>query len=455
MGRLILLLALLVAVVGAAALLVVPEQPALGLGLGVLSAVMVVAAPPRRVGPVQRPGRGRSRPMTRRGLLLAAVTLLVAGAAAIRREELGRSALTASPPPDATPPYRPLPSPTTRPAGQGIWLSPDEIAALPTDTEAFGRLENAAAGEIRLQDISNQDSRTPSHLMAAALVAARRNDRRLREAVRDAIQAGIGTENGDTGGHRDRNRPLAIGRNLPGYVIAADLIGLRAFDRSTDDRFRSWLDGLRTKDVEGAEWSLAAIEPLDHSNWGAHISAAMTAANLYLEDTTAIGTSADILRGWLGDPEGRQDWEYDTERHDYSWMCHYPDVDRFLPVNPAGCEREGMVIDGIIPIDMQRGGGFRVPPRFTRYPRESLQGRTAQAEMLYRAGYDTFGWADRALLRIAERQRAMGEEFDRDWYEPDMGCYWIIARRTGAGLPLEEPSTGRSVSGVDWTHAFG
>jgi hypothetical protein len=450
-SRLTLLVAVLVALAGTAAILAVPEQPALGLGLGAVAAVLVVAAPRR--GPARPPSSNRRGTVTRRGLLLAAVAVVIGGAAAIRRSELGRMAQPISPPLEGTPTRRPLPLPTSRPAGQGIWLSPEEIAELPTGTEAFRRLEEAAEREIRLQDISNQDSRTPLHLMAVALVAARRNEARLRAVVRDAIQAGVGTENGNTGGHKNRNRPLGLGRNLPGYIIAADLIGLRAFDRSTDDLFRSWIDGLRTNRVRGAEWSLAEIEPFDHSNWGAHMSAAMTAINLYLEDAAATQASAHMLRGWLGDPEGRQDWVYDTERHDYSWMCHYPDVDRFLPVNPAGCEREGMAIDGIIPIDMQRGGRFRDPPRFTRYPRESLQGRTAQAEMLYRAGYDTFGWADRALLRIAQRQRAMAEEFHRDWYEADMGCYWIIEHRTGAGLPLKEPSTGRSVSGVDWTHA--
>jgi hypothetical protein len=450
MGRLVLLLAGLVAVLASWALLALPDQPTLGFGLAVLSGVMIIAAPRRRRA-VPRAKDSR-RLVTRRGLMLGGVALLVGGATALRRHELGQVALPPTPTPTATPASRQLPRPSRRPTGQGIWLSPDEIAVLPTETEAFQRLEERASRDIRLEDISNQDSRTPSHLMEVALVAACHDDARLRTIVRDAIVAGIGTEDGDTGGHRARNRPLGIGRNLPGYVIAADLIGLRSFDRPANDRFRAWLDQLRTKKVAGADWSLAEVEPLDHSNWGAHISAAMTVTNLYLEDETAIRTSADILRGWLGDPEGRQDWEYDTDRHDYSWMCHYPDVDRFLPVNPAGCEREGMAIDGIIPIDMQRGGGFRVPPRYTQYPRESLQGRTVQAELLYRAGYDTWTWADRALLRIAQRQRAMAEEFDRDWYEPRMGCYWIISRRTGIELPLEAPSTGRSVSGVDWTH---
>jgi hypothetical protein len=447
-GRTLIVLAVVLAVAGAALLLVVPEQPAIGLGLGVVAAILIVVSPraPRTTG-----AGGSRTGISRRGFLVAGVAVLIGGAAAVRRGWLVAPGQDASHSPVES--SRVLPQPGARPAGDGIWLSPDEIAAFPTDTDAFRRLEDAAGQPIERHDLSDQDSPTPGHLMQLALLAARLDDDRLRGRARDLIVAAIGTEDGDTGQHQARNRPLGIGRNLPAYVISADVIGLDSFDPATGDRFRSWLDELRSKVIAGVDYSLVGIEPVDHSNWGAHMGAALTAANLYLHDSAAIRTSADILRGWLGERAGRQDWEYDTDRHDYSWMCAYPDVDAFLPVNPAGCERDGMAIGGIIPIDMQRGDGFRVPPRYTQYPRETLQARTAQAELLYRAGFDTWAWADSALRRIAERQLAMGEEFDPDWYEPRMGCYWIIARRTGVELPLEEPSTGRSVFGVDWTHA--
>ena len=335
-------------------------------------------------------------------------------------------------------------------SGSGLWISREELADLSVGSPAFVRLLEESSGEIPKGALSDQDSPSGTITMQLALVAARMDDDHLRGRVRDALMALVGTENGSTGSHAGRNRLLGIGRNLPPYVMAADLIGLRSFDGTGDRRFRAWLDELRTKRVDDADSSLADAEPRDHSNWGAYIGAAMTAANLYLADRAAITNSADILRGWVGDRQGRQDWLYDTDRHDYSWECHYPDVDRYLPVNPKGCERDGFVIDGVIPIDMQRGDGFRVPPKYTQYPRESLQGRTVAAELLHRAGYDSYAWADAGLVRIARRLLAFSE-FDSDWYEPAMGCYWILAARTGEDLPLEEPATGRAVAGVDWT----
>lgn len=390
--------------------------------------------------------------LTRRVFLassVAAVAVAVLGAArlAARPPFAARPTAAATP---SGPPIAGLPPPRLSASGAGLWITRDELADLSVGSPAFVRLVEQSSGEIPDGALSDQDSTGGTIAMQQALVAARMNDDEVRARVRDALMALIGTEDGTTGPHAGRNRLLGIGRNLPPYVMAADLIGLRSFDGTADRRFRSWLDELRTRRVNDADSSLADAEPLDHSNWGAYIGAAMTAANLYLADRAAIANSAEILRGWVGERDGRQDWVYDTDRHDYSWECHYPDVDRYLPVNPKGCERDGFVIDGIIPIDMQRGGGFRVPPKHTQYPRESLQGRTIEAELLHRAGYDSYAWADAGLLRIARRFLAL-TEFNRDWYEPAMGCYWILAARTGESLPLEEPATGRAVAGVDWT----
>lgn len=417
---------------------------AVGLGLGLLAAILAVR------GARTAPARGRR--MDRRTFIgLAGVAGLLAVGVVAQRVRLLVTAPSASP---SLEPRTPTVLPVRRSA-EGAWISPDELAALPVDVPAFDRLRRASAEGIPRVDVSNQDSPGPTATMATALVAARLDDEGLRGDVRDALLQLLGTEHGDTGGHPERNRLLAIGRNMPGYVIAASIIGLARFDPAADGRFRSWIDELRTVVPDGSDASLAEAEPLDHSNWGAYGSAAMTAINRYLDDRSALTSSADMLLGWLGDRSGRQDWRFDTERHDYSWQCAYPDVSRYLPVNPLGCERDGLVIDGVITVDMQRGDGFRVPPVHTRYPREGLHGRTIQAEILYRAGYDTYAWADAGLKRIAERLLALAESFDPAWYEPDIACYRIIAARTGATLPLEEPTIGRSITGIDWTVATG
>jgi len=157
-----------------------------------------------------------------------------------------------------------------------------------------------------------------------------------------------------------------------------------------------------------------------------------------------VQRSADALRHYLGDGVGFT-WRDDR---DLSWA---EDPAAPTPVNPPGSERDGHDISGIIVADMRRGDAFRWPPTPTRYPREALVGRSIQAELLARAGYDAFEWGDRGLLRAAERLLAL-DALDPDWYEPTSSAYWLIGARLG-GLPLEEPAVGRTVAGVDWTHA--
>jgi hypothetical protein len=168
------------------------------------------------------------------------------------------------------------------------------------------------------------------------------------------------------------------------------------------------------------------------------------AAALYLGDLVEVQRSADALRHYLSDGVGFT-WRDDR---DLSWA---KDPAAPTPVNPPGSERDGHDISGIIVADMRRGGAFRWPPTPTRYPREALVGRSIQAELLARAGYDAFDWGDRGLLRAAERLLAL-DALDPDWYEPTSNAYWLIGARLG-GLPLEEPAVGRTVAGVDWTHA--
>jgi len=56
-------------------------------------------------------------------------------------------------------------------------------------------------------------------------------------------------------------------------------------------------------------------------------------------------------------------------------------------------------IDGVLPDDQRRAGGFTWPPQKENYVWEGLQGAVVQAEVLHRAGYDTWNWSDKALLR--------------------------------------------------------
>ena len=88
----------------------------------------------------------------------------------------------------------------------------------------------AADRSAGMPRVSDQNDNTDTRAMAKALVYARTGDPRYRDEVARLCMAAIGTEQG--------GRTLALGRNLVGYVIAADLVGLPAED---DVAFRAWL----------------------------------------------------------------------------------------------------------------------------------------------------------------------------------------------------------------------
>ena len=65
-----------------------------------------------------------------------------------------------------------------------------------------------------------------------------------RSSVVAALHSALGTEAG--------GRTLALGRNLPAYVISADLVSLKTADPSFDtSAFRPWLRSLLSKTLDG------------------------------------------------------------------------------------------------------------------------------------------------------------------------------------------------------------
>lgn len=123
----------------------------------------------------------------------------------------------------------------------GIWLSQAEIMTLPTSGRAWDQLKDAADESFGSANISDNESDHDVWTMAAALVYARTNDSSYRTKAADAIDAAIGTEAG--------GNTLALSRNLLGYVVAADLIDLASQDPAADQRFRSWLSSVRTREL--------------------------------------------------------------------------------------------------------------------------------------------------------------------------------------------------------------
>lgn len=314
----------------------------------------------------------------------------------------------------------------------GIWISADELARLPTSGPAWEHLKEEADGRANNPKLRDQDQNNNVRVLAKALVYARTGEESYREEVLENLMDAMGTEEG--------GRTLALGRELVAYVIAADLINLPA-DEDEDEEFRAWLRELLTKELDGS--TLQRTQEERPNNWGTHAGASRAAVALYLQDDEELERTAVVFKGYLGDRSAYSDFIYGA----LHWQA---DPDNPVGINPKDAMKEGHVIDGAMPEEMRRGGDFRWPPEETGYPWEALQGSLVQAEILCRAGYSTWEWEERALLRAAEFLYGIGwvPEGDDEW-QP-----WLLNNVYDTDYPttiITRP--GKNMGWTEWTHS--
>lgn len=318
----------------------------------------------------------------------------------------------------------------TLPQRAGLWITAAELADLPMSGPAWDKLKTEADTPTGIPDLANQDDPTNVRVLAKALVYARSHDENYRTQVIDAVMAAMGTEVvGET---------LALGRELAAYVIAADLVGM-PYD--ADQQFRTWLRYVLTETLQAT--TLQLTHEIRPNNWGTHAGASRAAIAVYLGDDVELERTAQVFKGYLGDRSVYSGFDYG----DLAWQA---DPNNPVGINPLGAVKNGYSIDGAIPDDMRRGGGFRWPPRRTNYPWGAMQGAAVQAEILHRAGYDTWNWGDKALLRATQflysiHWPATGDE---TWVP------WIIDKIYGTTFHATSPATpGKNMAWTDWTHA--
>ena len=340
----------------------------------------------------------------------------------------------APPPPDPNPPDGTI-SPPPPVAGKGIWISKEEIAQLPMSGTAWTALKKAADSPAGTPLLSNQDQDNNVLVLAKALVYARTGQEKYRTEVRSQCMAAINTELG--------GRTLALGRELAAYVIAADLVGLSSDE---DQTFRAWLRRCLTETLSGN--TLVSTHERRPNNWGTHAGASRAAVAAYLGDKAMLDRTAQVFKGWLGDRSAYAGFSWG----DLAWQS---DPAHPVGVNPVGATKQGESIDGVLPDDMRRGGTFQFPPLHTGYVWEALQGATVEAEILYRQGYDTWSWGDRALLRSVKFLYELNRRYSGWWAESDdRWNVWVVNHAYGTKFPTSSPaSAGKNMGWTDWTHA--
>jgi hypothetical protein len=345
------------------------------------------------------------------------------------------------------------------PSEHGIWIGLDDLMERPTSGPAWNRLVSDAARDPGRADISDQGSNHDVYTLAAALVCARTGAycAKARRGVLDAI----GTEEG--------GRWLAVGRNLGAYVIAADLLDLRADGdpASAGTRVEQWMEGWLTRRLRNN--NTPDLRPFGPFHAGANAAAqegfAYAAGAAYLGDRQALERAWSGFRTFVCDP-GTEDHEEidligalrDGWAHDDLNPC---------AIGPRGAEKEvpsgspgaGEVhrLDGALIADMRRGGTYRWEPGYTQYPWVGLEGLVPAAVVLERAGYPAFELADRAVLRAHEYlwflRRETGEE---RWFDGIRAreVIQIVNVVYGTSFPVNQVvGLGRTVGYTDWTHS--
>jgi hypothetical protein len=318
-------------------------------------------------------------------------------------------------------------------AGSGIVVSSSELRALPTSGAAWDALKRAAdasAGAPNLADL-NQD--TNVLILAKALVYARTGTPAYRAEVISALRSVMGTEAG--------GETLALGRELAAYVIAADLIGLRAADPALDATFRAWLTQVLDRRLTDGN-SLTETHERRPNNWGTHAGASRAAAAAYLGDSAELARVATVFRGWLGERSAYAGFSYG----DVSWQSN---PSQPVGINPPGATIAGHSVDGVLPDDQRRTGGFAWPPPCGNYPHGALDGALLTAEILSRQGYPAYSWGSNALLRAQVWLNSTGcaPSGDNVWHLPLLDARYGTTFWNGAVVP-----PGKNFGWTDWLY---
>lgn len=328
------------------------------------------------------------------------------------------------------------PSPTL-PTQQGLWISPQEIASLPTSGPAWNRiLDRAGRSEPH---IISQSSKADVIIVAQALACARTGQNSWCQKTLDGIRAIMQA--------RIEKNALDPAETIAGYVIAADIINLSGRDPSLDAAFRTWLHAIVRQDTD--RFTLIECHETKPNNWSTLCGFPRIAAALYLNDSAELARSATVFKGWLGDRNTYAGFKW---TNDLSWQC---DSNNPVGINPKGCTKNGHNIDGVLPDDQRRCGSFSWPPCSGNYPWTGLQGAYGQAVLLHRAGYDVWNWSDQALLRAIEwlyTDHSTGGPLrsatgDDEWLIHLVNYYYKT------NFPEATPSKiGKVMDWTDWTH---
>lgn len=319
-----------------------------------------------------------------------------------------------------------------------MWLSPEEIAALPINTTAYTVVKSWASKSAPTPNLKNQDADTNAIYLAKGLLYARHGDPALYSAIESGIGA-IANGNLEAGA-----RALAVGRELPAYIIAADLANLASANPALHAKFQTKLKYiLHEAPLIDGPATLAESSEKRPNNWGAHATAARIAVDIYCEDLADLGKADKIFQGYCGDRAVYAGFTFG----ELWWQ-----VDPAHPVAilPPGAILKEHDMSGGQPEELRRKGNVTFPvPTDNTYPWEALQGLVVSMELLHRAGYSARDYSQKAILRAVQWL------YKNDWPASgdDRWQPYIINYAYGTKLATDPNATpGKNMAFTAWTH---
>ena len=335
------------------------------------------------------------------------------------------------------------------PSDQDLLIAPrDAIMLLPTSGADWDALVTAADKPL-VPDLADQNNRTSAYAVAAGLVYVRTGDPASRTKVVEALQALPGTEFGRG------SRTLALGRQLAGWVLAADLVDYR------EPAFVTWVDGIRTAEIGGhGRWyALTQTHENSANNWGTFAGASRLAASLYVGDVHDVAQVAERLASLLGEDTdawpGRRSGEsaggfQPTSSLDISWSCT---GENWTPLN-SGCEAALSDLDGGLVEELSRSStSWPDDPdrRGFGYSWEALQGIALQGILLHQNGYpDVWAWSNQGPLRAVDYLHRNGAMEGASFHRVNHWVPWVVDSVYDTSYANGPAGDGRQFGFTDW-----
>jgi len=319
-----------------------------------------------------------------------------------------------------------------------IWISPEEIAALPTSGAAWSSVLSAANSSWGSADLSDNNSKHDVLTLAGALVAVRNADNAMRDKTIAGLVSAMASKFA---------RALELSRGLQTYIIAADIIGYR------DAAFLTWVEKATTANVQGHSGGDGVIGTAEQSanNWGGHARASLAAAAVYTGRADWIAMIIIAHRAFIGAYAPGNKMKYTST----DWHAGTPQAG----INRPDAKRGAFTLSGVLAEDWRRAASYKWLPSPSGYMWEGMQGLVVCAVILHRAGWVAFNESDNAIVRAMDILYGTGAAagnspaFKNPAASDDTWITWLVNAYAGTSYPTTAATSGKNMGYTDWTHA--